>query len=214
MRSIIKLLVLASACGAACLAQVWGVGGAGGGGFLPGLSATGPAGSATAGFAPGFALGAVAGQSLYHQLSGELRYTYQRSDLKLSSAGSQATFGGDSHAIHYDLLWHFGMRHSGLRPFVAAGAGIKLFRGTGKEAAYQPLNQFAYLTHTQQIEPLISAGGGVQIALRPSVSLRIEVRDYVTPFPGQVIAAAPGMHIHGWLHNFVPMVGISYVFAE
>jgi len=214
MRSIMKLLVLLSATGAASLAQVWEVGGAGGGGFLPGLSATGPAGSATAGFAPGFALGAVAGQSLYHQLSGELRYTYQRSDLKLSSAGSQATFDGDSHAIHYDLLWHFGTRHSGMRPFVAAGAGVKLYRGTGKEAAYQPLNQFAYLTHTQQIEPLISAGGGVEIPLRPSLSLRVEVRDYVTPFPGQVIAAAPGTQIHGWLHNFVPLVGISYVFAE
>jgi hypothetical protein len=214
MRSIIQILVLAGAWSVAGLAQVWEVGGAGGAGFVRGLNVTGPAGTATTGFQPGWAVGAVAGQTFYPRLSGELRYTYQRSALKLSSGGSETTFGGDAHAIHYDLLWHFRTDRPTVRPFVAGGAGIKLFRGIGKEAAYQPLNQFAYLTHTQQVEPLISAGGGVEIALKPTVRLRIEFRDYVTPFPDQVIAAAPGMHIHGWLHDIVPLVGISYVFAE
>ena len=44
--------------------------------------------------------------------------------------GSETAFGGDAHAIHYDLLWHFSTHRPTVRPFVAAGAGVKLFRGT------------------------------------------------------------------------------------
>ncbi len=214
MRSIVKLSILAIAGCAAGLAQVWEIGGAAGASLVRGLDANGPAGTATAGFQPGMALSAVVGQNLNHQLSGELRYTYLQSNLKLSSGGSEAVFGGMAHAVHYDFLWHFKKLHSVANPFVAAGAGIKVFQGTGKEAAYQPLNQFAYLTHTYQVEPLVSAGAGFSITLRPNLLLRAEFRDYATPFPSQVIAAAPGTHIHGWLHDIVPMIGISYVLAE
>jgi hypothetical protein len=156
----------------------------------------------------------VLGNNLYPRLSGELRYTYLQSDLKVSSGGSEAAFGGAAHAIHYDLLWHFGKREGIVQPFVAVGGGMKLYQGTGAEQAYQPLNQFAYLTHTQQVEPMISAGGGVRIALKPNMYLRAEFRDYLTPFPGHVIAAAPDEHINGWVHDFVPLVGISYTFGN
>ena len=61
---------------------------------------------------------------------------------------------------------------------------------------------------------MISAGAGFRIALKPNVILRAEFRDYLTPFPGNVIAAAPGVHISGWVHDFVPLVGISYLFGK
>ena len=64
---------------------------------------------------------------------------------------------------------------------------MKLFEGTGAQQAYQPLNQFAYFTHTEQLEPMISAGAGVRIALKSNVILRVEFRDYLTPFPGHVM---------------------------
>jgi hypothetical protein len=214
MRLTIRLAILLGIAGLACLAQTFEIGGAGGGGILTGLGATGTPGSATVGFAPGFAAGVVLGQNLYPRLTGEFRYTYLQSDLKISSGGTQATFGGAAHAFHYDLLWHFGKREGKVQPFVAAGGGMKLFQGTGGEQAYQPLNQFAYLTHTQQVEPMISAGGGIRIALRPNVYLRAEFRDYLTPFPSHVIAAAPGVHISGFVHDFVPLVGISYLFGK
>jgi hypothetical protein len=214
MRSILKFSIFAIICSAACLAQVWEIGGATGTGFVKGVNAAGSSGSATAGFQPGFALSVVAGQNLYQRLSGELRYTYLQSNLKLSAGGTDTTFGGAAHAVHYDFVWHFARRRSKIYPFVAAGAGIKLFRGTGNESAYQPLNQFAYLTHTQQVEPLLSGGGGIRVPLKPNVFLRVEVRDQITPFPSRVIAAAPGTNIHGWLHDFVPLIGISYTFGE
>jgi len=49
-------------------------------------------------------------------------------------------------------------------------------------------------------------------AIRPRVLLRIEVRDYFSRFPTRVIAPAPGSHLAGWLHDVVPMVGITFVF--
>ena len=45
-----------------------------------------------------------------------------------------------------------------------------------------------------------------------SVYLRLEIRDYITPFPKQVVAPAPGAKLKGWLHDFVPMVGIGVRF--
>ena len=214
MRLTIRLAILSGVGSLACLAQTWEIGGAGGGTILTGLNANGPAGTATAGFQPGIAAGFVFGQNLYPRLTGELRYTYLQDDLKLSSGGTQATFGAGAHAVHYDLLWHFGTREGKVQPFVAVGGGMKLFEGTGAQEAYQPLNQFAYFTHAQQLEPMISVGGGVRIALKPNVFLRVEFRDYLTPFPGQLIVAAPGVHISGWVHDFVPLVGISYLFGK
>jgi len=61
---------------------------------------------------------------------------------------------------------------------------------------------------------VISVGGGIRMALKPNIFLRVEFRDYLTPFPGHVIAAAPGVHISGWVHDFVPLVGISYLFGK
>jgi outer membrane protein W len=214
MQLTLRLAILLGMGSLACLAQMWEVGGAGGGSGALGLNATGAAGTATAGFQPGVAASFVVGQNLYTRLTGELRYTYLQDDLKLSSGGTEATFGAAAHAIHYDLLWHFGKGEGRVQPFVAAGGGMKLFEGTGAQQAYQPLSQFAYFTHAQQLEPMISAGGGIRMALKTNVVLRIEFRDYLTPFPGHVIAAAPGMHISGWVHDFVPLVGISYLFGK
>jgi hypothetical protein len=87
---------------------------------------------------------------------------------------------------------------------------MKVFRGTGKEAAFQPLSQFAYLTRTQEVKPMVSFGGGVKFKLSPRVAMRAEVRDFLTPFPKQVITPAPGAKIGTMLHNIVPLVGISY----
>jgi hypothetical protein len=173
---------------------------------------SGGGGSATTGFKSGPAFGGVVGHNLYPHLSGEVRYGYLMSDLKLSSGGNQASFNGMAHVLHYDLLIHPNRRGSKVQPFVAAGGGMKLFRGTGKEAAYQPLNEFAYLTRTGEVKPMISVGAGAKVTVAPNVLVRVEFRDYITPFPKEVIAPAPGAKISGWLHHFVPLVGISFTF--
>src|SRR6266700_1235312 len=105
-------------------AQEWEIGGIGGAGFMNGVDVSRAGASATTGFKSGVAYGAFAGSNLYTHLSGEIRYTYQMSDLKLSGSGTEVGFTGISHAIHYDFLYHPANNESRLQPFVALGAGI------------------------------------------------------------------------------------------
>jgi hypothetical protein len=213
MRNVTIGLALALASAGACAAQEWEVGGMASYGFYRNLDATNPAGSASAGFGPGVAFGGVVGHNSGRVLGGEFHYTFEQSNLKLSSGGTDAQFNGVAHVVHYDLVIHPRVRHgSKVLPFFAAGGGMKLYRGTGNEAAYQPLENFALLSKTQQITPLISVGGGFKMILGPRLVLRAEMRDYITPFPKNVITPIPGTKISGWLNDFVPMIGISYIF--
>jgi len=177
------------------------------------LAATSPVESATTGFSPGTAFGAVVGHNASNWLSGEFRYTYRDSELKLSSGGTDANFSGVAHIAHYDLAMHPRPKHgSKALPFFAVGGGLKLYRGTGHEVAYQPLDHIALLTKTQQAKPMISVGGGVKMVLGPRLVLHAEVHDYITTFRKDVIAPLPGTKISGWLNDIVPMFGISYIF--
>jgi hypothetical protein len=196
----------------ACAAQQWELGASGG--FDYSLDKTVKRGSDTAkaGFKPGLALGVFVVQNMYKHLSGEIRYTFQMDDLKVSSGGSEATFSGQSHALHYDLLYLTGGKDSRVRLFAAAGGGVKIYRGTGDQHATQNLGQFVALTQTQEIKPLISFGGGVKMKLSGRISLHLEARDYLTPFPTKVIAPVPPSTVGGWVHDFVPLIGISIGF--
>ena len=207
MKSIsITLLFFAGAA----FAQQWEFGGSAGGSFLPMRPVSSPAGSASAGFAPGFSAGAYVGQELNPRISGEVHYTFLQSNLKLSGNGTTATFGGNSHAIYYDVLFHSRHKESRAQWFAAVGGGMKLFRGTGTEQAYQPLSQYAYFTKTQKVEPMLTFGGGVKFQVSQHVTMRAEVRDYFTPFPKELITPAPGAKIGSWLNDIVPMVTVTY----
>ena len=211
-RRLIIITLLLFGLASAALAQQWEVGGLAGAGFLKGLPVTGPAGAATAGFQTGGVFGGFFGQNLYPHLSGELHYNYLQSNQKLSAGGTEVTFAGQSHVVHYDLVLHTNMRRSKLQAFVAAGGGLRVFRGNGKEAAYQPLNQYAILSRTQVLKPMASVGGGLKFSVTRNVYLRTEFRDYITAFPKELIAPSPGAKISGLLHEFVPMVGLSITF--
>jgi hypothetical protein len=206
----LRLSLMFLTAAAAAFAQQWEFGGAAGGSFLPGVPVSGSMGSATAGFQTGFTGGVFVGQNLYRHITGEIRYNFLQSDLKLASGGTTATFSGNAHAVYYDVLIHTNRHESRAQLFAAVGGGMKIFRGTGAEAAYQPLSQFGYFTKTQSVKPMLSVGGGVKFKLTPHVSLRTEFRDFVTPFPKALITPAPGAKYGALLHDFVPMVGISY----
>jgi len=196
----------------ACFAQKWEVGGIAGGGFSSGLTVSNDLAAASTGLANGLGFGAVLGQNLYPRISGELGYTYHFSDLQISGSGQSASFSGVTHSMYYDIQVHGRATRSRWQPFAAAGGGVRVFRGVGTETPYQPLSSFALLTKTQQWMPMVTFGGGVKCAIAPRVRLRFEIRDYLTRFPTQVIAPAPGAHLSGWLHDFVPMAGITFVF--
>ncbi len=191
------------------LAQEWELGGLGGYGITTGLNAKNPAGSADTGFKAGAAWGVFGGHNMHRRIGGEIRYEYRFGDAMVD-AGEEATFRAHAHIVHYDLLWHFADRGEKVRPFLAAGGGAKIFRGTGVERAYQPGNQFVLLTKTREIQPVLSFGGGVKVMLNDLIMLRAEVRDFLTPAPQKVLAPSPGAEINGMLNDIVPMVGIAF----
>ena len=211
MKTLLRSTLVLTAAAAACFGQKWEFGGNGGGGFLSNVDVTGGTGSATAGFQTGAAFGGYVGFSQYKHIGGELRYAYLQSNLSLKSGGTEATFSGVSHVVHYDLIFKTTRNSGEVQLFAAAGGGVKVFRGTGKEASYQPLEQYGLFTKTQTLKPMLSVGGGVKFALSKKVFLRTEFRDYITQFPTQVITPPSSSVKYGKiLHDFVPMVGLGF----
>jgi len=210
MKLGISILLIGAA--GACFAQQWEFGGVGGAGFLSNVNVSSPLGSANAGFQPGGAFGAFFGQSISAHIAGEVRYEFLQSNLQLSSGGATARFSGSAHAVHYDLILHTNRKNSPMQLFAAVGGGMKIFRGTGTEEAYQPLSQFGYFTKTRALKPMASVGGGVTFQVSRRIYLRTEFRDFITMFPKELIAPAPGAKYGSLLHDFVPMVGMDYVF--
>jgi hypothetical protein len=207
---VFAFAVLMISAATAASGQGWEFGAVGGVGFLNSVSATSAGGSATAGFAPGFVAGAFVAQNLFHRLSGELRYEYMESNLRLSAGGQTAQFSGGAHAIHYDIVIHTKPSESRTQFFGALGGGAKGFIGTGSEEAVQPLSQYGYFTSTKAFKPMLTVGAGVTWALRPKLFLRAEVRDFITPFPTAVLTPAPGVKYGSVLQEVVPMVSIVY----
>jgi hypothetical protein len=178
-------------------------------GFYRNVTASSSAGSAKAGFAPGPVFSFVGTDNMYNHLGGEIRYIYSLSDLKLSG-GQTVKFGGESHTFDYNFLLYGTSNDAPVRPFLAGGAGMKLYRGTGTESAFQPLSNIAILTKTHQVEPEVNIGVGIKFKVGKHGLFRVDLRDYMSPFPKDVIApAAPSGKIGGWLHDFVGMVGFG-----
>jgi hypothetical protein len=185
---------------------------AGGGSFYQSHTVTNPKGDADAGFNNGWAASVAVGNNMYSHVGGEVRYTYLHNDAKLSSGGTNASFGAESHVIHYDFLIHATPVGSHIRPYVAAGGGIKFFRGTGTEVPFQPLSTVALLTKTTEVVGLLSVGGGVKFALTNRMMFRVDVHDYLTPFPKKIITPALNSKASGWFNNIVATAGISFAF--
>ena len=184
----------------------------GGGSFTLSKTVSSSRGDAKAGFENGWSAGFTLGHNMYEHVGGEIRYTFQAHDAKVSSGGTKATFGAQSHAIHYDFLIHTAPTKAHVRPYVAVGGGIRHFRGTGTENAFQPLSAFAILTKTTQTVGMASFGAGVKLRFSDRISFRVDVHDYLSPFPKDVITPGRGASIGGWLNNIVPSAGITFTF--
>lgn len=195
----------------AALAQKWEFGGGVGGSFYTSQTITAGQLSGAAKFDNGFGVSVWLDNNGKGHIGGELRYDFLSGDERIDSGGVHAGFGAQTHAIHYDFLYHFTKAGSSIRPFVAAGGGVKSFRGTGTEKALQPLSNIALLSKTSETVGLLSLGGGVKVKIAPGFGLRLEVHDYLTPFPKNVIVPASGK-VSGWLQNFVPSAGLSFLF--
>jgi hypothetical protein len=212
----VSCALLLSACGPLAYSQKieipWEAGAAAGYSWHSSKTVAAGGTSAQAGLKGGIAVSGNLGHNMYRLVSGEVRYTFQKHDLELAAGGTKTGFAAQSHAIHYDFLIHGAPVGANVRPFVAVGGGVRYFRGTGSEAPFQPLSQYAILTKTSQWLGMGTVGGGAKFRVGRRTLFRAEVRYYITPFPDQVIAPRSGAGLKGWLHNIVPMAGISYTF--
>jgi hypothetical protein len=193
-------------------AETWEIGASGGYGAYRNVNVTAAGLSGKAGFASGYSFGALLGNQMNRWMGGEVRYTYSANNLQVSSGSTKATATAMSHAIHYDVLVHASSKESPVRPFVAFGAGMKFYRGTGAEPAFQPLSNLVVLTHANEAQPLVSAGGGVKVSVSRRMLFRLDFRDYVTPVPTTLLATPNTRKIGGWMHDFVFLVGVSGTF--
>ena len=212
MRILIRSLTLLFPLPCLLLSQHWEVGADGGYGVFRDASVTAGTATGKAGFAPGMAVGALLGNQFNRLVGGEIRYTYRADDLRVSSGSTEAKATAKSHALHYDVLIHATSKDSPVRPFLAIGAGVKLYRGTGAEPSFQPLSNLVLLSHTNEAQPLISAGGGVKFRVSPRALVRLDFRDYATPIPTSLLATPGNSKISGWMHDFVFLVGVSATF--
>jgi hypothetical protein len=210
-----KLVRLFAVCSAAAMlpaamAQKWEFGVGAGGGFYSSQDVRLGSSSAAAKLKTNVAVSTWVGENISERWSGELRYSYQLGDMQLKKDSTEAVFGAETHSINYNFLLHTKPSEAKVRPFVSAGAGIKLYRGTGTEAVTQPLSQYALLTRAKDLTGVVSVGAGVKVKLGTHASLRLDVHDYMSPFPKQVITPNVGANVEGWLHDIVPMVSIVF----
>jgi outer membrane protein W len=212
-----KLIQVLTAAGVlalapAAFAQKWEFGGGAGASFYPANTITNGSASASLDTQTGLAGSLWLANNPTAHWGGEARIDYSRGDLQLSSGNTQAKFNSEAYALHYDFQWYPIRSESRVRPYVTAGGGVKYYRGIGNEVEFQPLSQFALLSKTNQLKPMLSVGGGVKFRLTDRIGIRMEVHDYLTTFPDNMIVPNNGSKISGWMQDIVPMVGISYLF--
>lgn len=194
------------------MAQPYEIGGAAGYGWYRNGTIFGQGVTAQAGIRDRFAAGFVLGEDLYDYVSGEIRYLFHDGHPFLSARGIERDIQGQSHAIHYDLLVHTSKRESRLRPYFAAGAGIKGYVIAGPEPSPQPAPDLGLLRAEDEWMFLATVGVGVKYRVHRNVLLRLDLRDYMTRFPKRQIAPAGNNTARGIFQQITPLFGVSYLF--
>jgi len=64
----------------------------------------------------------------------------------------------------------------------------------------------------RDMRAVVSVGAGVKFNIAKSTLLRLEVHDYLTPFPSTLIAPVGGSTVGGWIQDFVVSAGLSFGF--
>ena len=195
-----------------CFAQTYELGGTLGYGVYRNGSVSSPDGRVTTGVGNRLTAGVVVTENMYEHLSGELRYMYQGGGPFVSAVGQKVSISGQSHSVHYDLLFHVKKRDSRWRPYGAAGFGIKYFRTTGPEPLVQPFPTIVTFVNANEVRWLLSVGFGLSYRVNRHMVVRGDFRDYVSPFPHKLFVHVPGGANHGTFQQFTPMIGASYSF--
>jgi hypothetical protein len=212
MRYAFCIIIAAAAFSFPCLAQEWEFGAAGGYGWYVNPSIVSAARSVESGFASKGVMGVVFGQNLYEYIGGEIRWLYQFGGPILKSQGVETSSTGYSNLITYDVLFHIANREAKLRPYVSGGAGVKVYTDSQRRSVGRPFLDSAVLVSRSQAVAAISAGGGLKYKVSRDIMLRVDFRTYFTPCPDQILRPIGASYIRGWMYNFVPLGGVSFVF--
>jgi opacity protein-like surface antigen len=212
LKSLICAAVVFAATAAVASAQEpeWEVGVIGGVGFSPDMTVKNATTSASAGVKTGVTVGVYGGEDMYRYWGGEATYLYRAGDVKLEGSGKSVSFGAHTHLITGDFLAHLRPRGAHIRPFISFGGGIEVMVGTGQESATQPLGNLAALTATHEVLPVGEAGVGVKVQLAHHLRLRVQVRDYFSKAPHDVIAPAPGASLSGIRQDVIGMGALAF----
>jgi hypothetical protein len=218
MRLVLGTIALTLASSCPGIAQKWEIGALGGFGWyqnstIANATISNPPASGEIGFPSRATIGVVFAENLYHHLGGEIRWLYQWGGPQVELNGIKTSMTGYSNSVTYDFVVYPFRSESGFHPYLAGGAGVKAYTGTGFRLAGQsPTAGLALLRPVTQAEPAISVGGGLKYLFSKHAQFRIDFRTYFTPTPNDVIRPAGLSVIRGWLSELVPTAGISYVF--
>jgi hypothetical protein len=218
MRLILGTVTLTIACSCQGIGQEWEIGALGGFGWnrnstISNSTIANPPTSGEIGFPSRGTFGVTAAENPYHYWGGEIRWLYQWGGPQIESNGVKTSISGYSNLVTYDFVVYPVRSESGFRPYLAGGAGVKAYTGTGfRWDGQQPVARLAFLRTVTEAEPAISVGGGLKYRFARHALLRLDFRAYFTPTPDNVIRPIGFSQIRGWLFEFVPTVGISSVF--
>ena len=206
MLRFVAVLLLVAGCG---LAGDWQVSAGGGFGAYHPVTLSGPPGTAQAGIGPRFVLNVAIGRQISRHLAIEGAWTFQDGDFEIASGDAKIAFDASGQSAHADLLGYLRERSSRWRPFLVAGSGVKFYTGW-ETPTPRPLAEFGSFRQRTDCRALLLFGGGMEWSLSTRWALRLELADYATPFPSGVIVPAAGVHSSGWLHDFVPVLDVTF----
>jgi hypothetical protein len=126
----------------------------------------------------------------------ELGYAYNRTKIRVESAGFEEEYSTTTHQYGYAYVVHATPEGSAVRPFVAGGGHFATFYPPGTSVSFgNGVTKFGF-----------NYGAGVKVQVSPFWGLRVDVRDYTVPKPFDL----PG--VSGWLHQIEATAGFSLLF--
>jgi hypothetical protein len=205
-------MVLAILSPTTCYAEQWEIGGLGAYGWYHDATITTPARSESIGMAPKGAMGVVFAEDPYKYIGGEVRWLYIFGQPQIRVGGIELTRPGFSNVVHYDLIIHVTPQEAKLRPFFAVGGGVRVYSVRDRRDFNRPLFPCESRKSQNEAEALISAGGGLKYIVTHSLQVRMDFRTYLTPTPTDLFRPIGPSFTRGWIYNFVPSLGVSYLF--
>lgn len=124
----------------------------------------------------------------------EFGYAYNRSHLGLQGSLDQVAV--PVHQGFYDFLVYGTPEGSRIRPFAAGGGHFSSFYPPGASVSYgNGITKFG-----------VNYGGGVKVKVTPIFNVRVDVRDYLTPKPFDLVNRS------GPLHQVEVSAGLGFMF--